>query len=53
MTIKQILFGIQTLLDKPNLLSPANGIAADVYSQNIDTYNSQVKDQARAMTPHH
>lgn len=45
-TIKQILVGIQELLDTPNLLSPAQGHAAQVLRDTPDVYHSRCRELA-------
>ncbi|CDI81316.1 ubiquitin-conjugating enzyme e2, putative [Eimeria acervulina] len=50
-TIKQILLGIQDLLDNPNPQSPAQAEPYMLYCQNRDEYNRRVKSQAIQMRP--
>ncbi|KAL8427070.1 hypothetical protein ACSSS7_007907 [Eimeria intestinalis] len=50
-TIKQILLGIQDLLDNPNPQSPAQAEPYMLYCQNRDEYNRRVKNQAIQMRP--
>ena len=50
-TIKQILLGIQTLLDNPNALSPAQQEAYTLFMSNKPEYTRRVKEQAKAYTP--
>ncbi|KAL8436089.1 hypothetical protein Efla_002079 [Eimeria flavescens] len=50
-TIKQILLGIQDLLDNPNPQSPAQAEPYMFYCQNRDEYNRRVKNQAIQMRP--
>lgn len=45
-TIKQILLGIQDLLDNPNASSPAQHEAYTLYVTNKNEYNKKVKQQA-------
>ncbi|CEM23430.1 unnamed protein product [Vitrella brassicaformis CCMP3155] len=45
-TIKQVLLGIQDLLDNPNPQSPAQGEPYMLYQQNKEEYNRKVKEQA-------
>lgn len=42
-TLKQILLGIQELLDNPNSASPANQEAHDLYVKSRGSYNAKVK----------
>lgn len=46
-TIKQILLGIQELLNAPNIDDPAQAEAYTVYRQDKDSYHDKVKEQAR------
>lgn len=48
-TIKQILIGLQTLLNEPNVKSPANNEAANLYVQNYSEYDKKIKEQAMRM----
>ncbi|EFN62617.1 SUMO-conjugating enzyme UBC9 [Camponotus floridanus] len=50
-TIKQILLGIQDLLNEPNVKDPAQAEAYTIYCQNRLEYEKRVKAQARAMAP--
>jgi len=45
-TVKQILLGIQVLLDNPNPKDPAQAEAYTIYIQNRREYESRVKRQA-------
>lgn len=45
-TIKQILLGIQDLLDQPNILSPAQEEAYNMYKDDNAAYVRRVKQQA-------
>ncbi|KAJ3293453.1 ubiquitin-conjugating enzyme 9 [Rhizoclosmatium globosum] len=47
-TVKQILLGIQDLLNEPNLLSPAQGAAEMMMRKNMAQYVAKVKQQALA-----
>jgi ubiquitin-conjugating enzyme E2 I len=42
-TLKQILLGIQTLLNEPNLDSPAQAEAYATYKKDRDAYNRKIK----------
>jgi len=42
-TLKQILLGVQTLLNEPNLDSPAQADAYQVYKKDRDQYNRKIK----------
>lgn len=48
-TIKQILLGIQDLLNEPNIKDPAQAEAYTIYCQNRLEYEKRVRAQARAM----
>ncbi|KAG4067839.1 hypothetical protein HA402_010525 [Bradysia odoriphaga] len=48
-TIKQILIGIQDLLNEPNIKDPAQAEAYTIYCQNRQEYDKRVRAQARAM----
>ncbi|CAG0890195.1 unnamed protein product [Darwinula stevensoni] len=50
-TIKQILLGIQELLNEPNIRDPAQAEAYTIYCQNRLEYEKRVRAQARAMAP--
>lgn len=50
-TIKQILLGIQDLLNEPNIKDPAQAEAYTIYCQNRLEYEKRVRAQARAMAP--
>jgi len=50
-TIKQILLGIQDLLDNPNPSSPAQAEPYMLYQQNRPEYIKRVKRQAMEMRP--
>ena len=45
-TIKQILMGIQDLLTSPNIRSPANCAASDLFSKKPAEYKKKIKQQA-------
>lgn len=47
-TFKQIMQGVQNLLDEPNLSSPAQQDAYDMLRKNSTGYNIKVKQQARS-----
>uniref|UniRef100_A0A182N151 SUMO-conjugating enzyme n=1 Tax=Anopheles dirus TaxID=7168 RepID=A0A182N151_9DIPT len=49
-TIKQILLGIQDLLNEPNIKDPAQAEAYTIYCQNRLEYDKRVRAQARAMS---
>ena len=49
-TIKQILLGIQDLLNDPNIKDPAQAEAYTCYCQNRADYEKRVRAQARAMS---
>ena len=50
-TIKQMLLGIQDLLDSPNPLSPAQSEAYNLFTNNKAEYKRRVKAEARKNTP--
>jgi ubiquitin-conjugating enzyme E2 I len=50
-TVKQILLGVQALLDEPNLASPANGKAADLLRKNKVGYDKAVREYAAKHSP--
>lgn len=50
-TVKQILTGIQDLLDNPNPDSPAQSDAYVEYVNNRKLYAKKIKDQARNFPP--
>jgi ubiquitin-conjugating enzyme E2 I len=47
MTIKDILIGIQALLDTPNILSPAQQDAAKLFKSNPAEYQRKIREQAK------
>ncbi|MPC29203.1 SUMO-conjugating enzyme UBC9-A [Portunus trituberculatus] len=49
-TIKQILLGIQDLLNDPNIKDPAQAEAYTIYCQNRLEYEKRVRAQAKAMS---
>ncbi|GIX82450.1 SUMO-conjugating enzyme UBC9 [Caerostris extrusa] len=50
-TIKQILLGIQDLLNEPNIKDPAQAEAYTIYCQNRLEYEKRVRAQAKSMAP--
>jgi ubiquitin-conjugating enzyme E2 I len=50
-TIKQILMGIQDLLDEPNPDSPAQSQAYELFVNNKAAYKKKVKEEARKFAP--
>lgn len=50
-TIKQMLLGIQDLLDTPNPNSPAQTEAYQLFVRDRAAYNRRVKEEARRNTP--
>eukprot|EP00920_Eleutheroschizon_duboscqi_P022870 GHVT01055925.1.p2 GENE.GHVT01055925.1~~GHVT01055925.1.p2 ORF type:complete len:161 (-),score=33.87 GHVT01055925.1:589-1071(-) len=50
-TIKQILLGIQDLMENPNPNSPAQSDPYMLYTNNRDEYNKHVRRQAIEMQP--
>lgn len=49
-TIKQLLLGIQDLLNEPNIKDPAQAEAYTIYCQNLTEYEKRVRAQAKAMS---
>lgn len=50
-TLKQVLIGIQDLLDDPNPNSPAQQEAYQLYQSNKVEYKRRVRQEARKNTP--
>ena len=50
-TIKQLLVGVQDLLDEPNPESPAQSEAYQLYMNNREQYRRRVRQEARANAP--
>ena len=50
-TIKQLLLGIQDLLNDPNIKDPAQAEAYTTYCQNRTEYEKKVRAQAKAHSP--
>ncbi|CAL5030443.1 unnamed protein product [Urochloa decumbens] len=46
-TMRQILIGIQDLLDNPNPASPAQDLAYDLFAENTPEYRKHVRQQAK------
>ncbi|KAH7638588.1 SUMO-conjugating enzyme UBC9-B [Dermatophagoides farinae] len=46
-TIREILIGIQDLLNEPNIYDPANLLAYEVYVKNKQNYIEQIIEQAK------
>lgn len=46
-TVRQILIGIQELLENPNPASPAQDFAYDVFAENMPEYKRRVREQAK------
>jgi len=46
-TMRQILIGIQDLLDNPNPESPAQDLAYDLFTENMPEYRKRVRQQAQ------
>jgi ubiquitin-conjugating enzyme E2 I len=49
--LKQILMGLQDMLDTPNPLSPANSAAAQLFVKNKSEYSKKIKAQAAKFAP--
>jgi len=50
-SIKDILIGLQLLLDRPNLLSPAQHLSAQMLENDPEGYKRQILRQAKSRTP--
>jgi len=50
-TVKQILLGIQALLNEPNVKDPAQQEAYDLYRADKDAYLEKVQEQAQKFRP--
>lgn len=50
-TVKQLLIGIQDLLDNPNPDSPAQREAIEVFLRNKAEYKRRIKEQAQRNVP--
>lgn len=50
-TVKQILLGVQELLDAPNAASPAQSDAFVAFTQRLGEYRKQVQKQAAKYPP--
>eukprot|EP01129_Flabellula_baltica_P011814 TRINITY_DN5236_c0_g1_i2.p1 TRINITY_DN5236_c0_g1~~TRINITY_DN5236_c0_g1_i2.p1 ORF type:complete len:167 (+),score=33.44 TRINITY_DN5236_c0_g1_i2:22-501(+) len=50
-TVKQILLGIQELLDEPNENSPAQKEAYEIYISNRDLYYEKIREQTASYRP--
>ena len=50
-TVKQILLGVQELLDTPNPLSPAQADAYVMFQQRPDEYKRRVRAEAGKYPP--
>ncbi|XP_063900673.1 SUMO-conjugating enzyme UBC9-B-like [Zophobas morio] len=48
-TIKQILLGIQALLEEPNARDPAQAVAYEQYTKDRELYNQRIRTQALLM----
>ncbi|OTF83138.1 hypothetical protein BLA29_010993 [Euroglyphus maynei] len=46
-TVREILIGIQDLLNEPNIYDPANLFAYEAYVKNKQAYEKQIIEQAR------
>ncbi|ORD94791.1 UBC1 [Enterospora canceri] len=46
--VSSLLLSIQNLLNDPNIESPANMLAAELYDQNREEYNRRVQDSVEA-----
>jgi ubiquitin-conjugating enzyme E2 I len=51
--VKQILLGIQDLLDSPNGSDPAQRDAAVLFKQDVSAYKQRVKALAKAYAEEH
>ncbi|KNE63389.1 hypothetical protein AMAG_08522 [Allomyces macrogynus ATCC 38327] len=50
-TVKEILLGVQELLDTPNLASPANGPAYQLKRKSPVQYEKRIREIAKANAP--
>lgn len=50
-TIKDILLGIQDLLDSPNELDPAQAEPFQLFTTSKEAYDIKVREQAQQFTP--
>ncbi|KAJ3312416.1 E2 SUMO-conjugating protein ubc9 [Boothiomyces sp. JEL0838] len=50
-TVKQILLGIQDLLNDPNPLSPAHSDAYTLFKKDRAAYDRRIREQARMNRP--
>jgi ubiquitin-conjugating enzyme E2 I len=50
-TVKQILMGIQDLLDEPNPDSPAQSEAFNLFMSNKEQYKRRIQEEARKNAP--
>ncbi|CAN6276687.1 unnamed protein product [Urochloa humidicola] len=51
-TVRQILIGIQDLLDNPNPASAAQGLCNDLLMTNLQEYKNRVRQQAKRYPMH-
>ena len=51
--VKQILLGIQDLLDNPNISDPAQRDAAVLFKSSVPAYKSRVRELAKAYAEAH
>ena len=49
--MKQVLLGIQDLLDSPNGMSPANPKAADLMRKDMKGYRKKIREEAVKNVP--
>ena len=50
-SVKQILVGVQELLDTPNLGSPANDSAKKMFAENRTLYDQKTVEYAKKVAP--
>ncbi|KAL3913871.1 MAG: hypothetical protein SGILL_006323, partial [Bacillariaceae sp.] len=50
-TMKQVLMGIQDLLDTPNPNSPAQSEAYNLFQNNPNGYKARIQQEAKKNTP--
>ncbi len=50
-SVKQILIGVQELLDTPNLSSPANEAARKLYADDRPAYDKKITELAKQCAP--
>jgi ubiquitin-conjugating enzyme E2 I len=49
--VRDVLLGLQGLLDQPNCMSPAQQEASQMYERHRAAYTAKIRKQALAMAP--